>query len=158
MTDYRHEIKSELEEAWIPSIYAAEIRSLKTRAFDLNFPAKENDVEIVHTLLGIQLRSGKRLIGCPELATARYLRVFARIGLGIVAIPYDITNLSGFADKLESGWQRSLLLLEPYLKGLNPQMKGRKRAGLVRLMRDELIAIGPGEMMPDFDTETRQRR
>ena len=158
MTDFIEQIKSELGEDWIPTIYGEEIRALKTRAFDLNFPSKENDVEILHTLIGIQMKSGKRLIGCPDLSAARYLRVFARIGCGIVAIPYDITLISGFADRLESSWQKTLLLLKAEIKELTPQLGGRKRAALVRLMRNELVEIGPGEMMPDFDTETRQRR
>lgn len=146
-----------MEEEWIPRVYRDEIRTQKTRAFDLNFPSRENEIEIIHTLLGIQMKSGKRLIGCPDLSTARYLRVFARLGCGIVAVPYDITVLSGFADKLESGWQRSLLLLEPFVRGFTPQIRGRKRAGLVRKIRDEIIAVGPGEMMPEFTTKTKQR-
>jgi hypothetical protein len=34
---------------------------------------------------------------------------------------------------------------------------GRDRSALVRKLREEIDAVGPGEAMPSFDTPTRQR-
>jgi len=105
-------IRSGLGELWIPAIYEAKVRTQRTRAISMPIPGRENEAEILHTLLGIELKVGKRRIACPDLATARYLRVFARLGCGTVAIPYDITKVSPLADELEVAWQRLKLLIE----------------------------------------------
>jgi hypothetical protein len=151
------EIVAFLKNEWIPLIYREKIRSLRTRAFELAVREKENEVDLVHTLLGIQLRAGNQMIACPELATARYLRVFARIGCTSVAVPYDITRISSLADELESAWQKTMLVFHDRTIQDIPQTKGRRRGLLVKLMRTEILRTGAGELMPDFDTETSQR-
>ncbi|MEO7672752.1 MAG: hypothetical protein ABIU09_01575, partial [Pyrinomonadaceae bacterium] len=69
-----------LGDNWIPGIYRQKVRTQRTRSFTMDVPERENAAEILHTLLGIELKVGKRRFSCPDLATARYLRVFARIG------------------------------------------------------------------------------
>lgn len=151
-------IREELGDAWIPEIYREKVKKQRTRSFELNFPAKENLVEIVHTLLGIQIKSGRKMIGCPDLSTARYLRVFARLGCESVAVPYDITRISAIADELESAWQKTLLFFEKENRNELPQTKGRRRSALVRSLRREIEETGAGGLMPLFDTETKQRK
>jgi hypothetical protein len=141
-------IKAELGDDWVPRIYQDRVRSDRTRAYTLEIAVRENLATIQYTLLGIELKVGRRRFSCPELATARYLRVFARIGARKFAIPYDISQISAIADELETGWHRSLLMLEK---------KNGSRTALIRAMRDEITAIGPGEPMPLFDRETRQK-
>src|SRR3954468_19408821 len=147
--DVAAEIRKELETDWLPTIYREKVRSQRTRAYKLDVPKRENQAHILYTLLGIELKVGRRRFGCPDLSTARYLRVFARIGCPQFAIPYDITQISGVADEMETSWQRTLLLLD--------QMDQNAALGrVVKAMRDEIAEIGPGEPMPLFDRETRQ--
>ena len=146
------EVRSELGDRWIADVYQDKVRSQRTRSFHLDIPEHENAPEILHTLLGIELKVGRRRFACPDLATARYLRVFARLGVREIAVPYDITRISVIADELETAWQKMLLLLKEQDPG-----SGRARSALVRKLRDEIALIGPGEMMPDFDRPTRQR-
>ena len=143
------ELKNNLGEFWIPTIYADKIRSNRTRALSMNIPEKPNAPEILHTLLGVELKVGKQRISCPDLSTARYLQVFTRIGVRDVAIPYDISRISTLADDLETGWQRMALLLadEP----------ARTRNASIKSVREAINEIGAGEVMPAFDTPTRQR-
>lgn len=143
------EIRAELGDDWLPHIYQNRVRSGRTRAYALEVSPRENLTTIQYTLLGIELKVGRRRFSCPDLATARYLRVFARIGVKKFAVPYDISQISTIADELETGWQRSLLLLE---------QKNGSRTSMVRAMRDEIVTIGPGEPMPLFDRETRHRK
>lgn len=150
-------LRAELAEEWIPEIYREKVKSQRTRSFEIDVSAKENAVEILHTLLGIQLKTGHRMIGCPDLRTARYLRVFARLGCSSVAIPYDITGISSIADELDSSWHKTLLLFERDSGDELPQTKGKRRAALIRAMRNEIEETGAGGLMPLFDTETRQR-
>jgi hypothetical protein len=143
------EIKAEIGDDWLPCVYEKRVRSGRTRAHDLEVRPRENLATIQYTLLGIELKVGRRRFACPDLATARYLRVFARIGVRKFAIPYDVSQISTIADHLETGWQHALLLLEK---------KDGSRTSLIRVMRNEITAIGPGEPMPSFDRETRRHK
>ena len=147
------EARSELGDLWIADLYRNKVRSQRTRSLHLDVPERENVPEILHTLLGIELKIGRQRFACPDLATARYLRVFARLGVRDVAVPYDITRISVIADELETAWQKMILLLRE--KG---RETGRDRSALVRKLRAEINDIGPGEVMPVFDRETKQRK
>lgn len=150
-------IVEELKDAWIPTIYREKVRTQRTRAYEMDVPARENVAEIFFTLLGIELKVAKKRFSCPDLATARYLQVFARLGCGSVAIPYDITKISVLADEFEVAWQKLMLTFEFSASKTSPQARGRQRSALVRMVRTEVTEIGPGEKMPDFKNSTRQR-
>jgi hypothetical protein len=114
-------------------------------------------VEVLHTLLGIELKVGRRRVSCPDLATARYLSVFARLGVGGVAVPYDITKISRAADELESAWQRTLLLADHLTEGRAAPFRSRVRAGVKREVKREIEEAGAGAAIPQFNQNTRQR-
>jgi hypothetical protein len=155
--DLAAEIRSEMGDEWLPSIYHEKIRSGRTRSISLEIPERENAASIEYTLLGIELQIGKRRFGCPDLASARYMRVFARIGCRDFALPYDITQISGFADELETSWQRTELLVNQITSAASTRSRALARSRVIRDIRDQLREIGPGELMPVFDRETRQR-
>jgi hypothetical protein len=150
-------IKEALGENWLTVIYREKIRSLRTRAYRLDVAPREHAAEIQHTLLGVELKVGNKRLSCPDLSTARYLQVFARLGCKEIAIPYDITKISHLADELESSWQRTLLLFEEEAKNKTPQIKGKLRAGLIKEIRRELDEIGAGALIPEFRQSTKQR-
>src|SRR5687767_5527358 len=115
--EYAAQVKAELKEAWLPHIYRDRIRRLRTRSYHFEGLPDKPRVEIQHTLLGVELKAGRRRLLCPDLATARYLSVFARAGCEHVAVPYDITRISQLADELESSWHRMLLLIDHHTAG-----------------------------------------
>ncbi|PYT01471.1 MAG: hypothetical protein DMF63_01070 [Acidobacteria bacterium] len=139
------------------TIYSQKIRTIRTRSCTLEIPERENEVSILHTLLGIELQIGRRRFSCPDLPTARYMRVFARLGCSEFAIPYDITKISTLADELETSWQRALLLLKTTTAGLTERQVKRRRSEYFKIVRMEIAAIGPGEKMPLFNQSTKQR-
>ncbi|MEO6589539.1 MAG: hypothetical protein ABIP06_09560 [Pyrinomonadaceae bacterium] len=151
------EIREKLAGEWLPRIYEEKVRSQRTRAYHLDVPKRENRAAILHTLLGIEIKVGNKRFACPDLSTARYLQVFARIGCQEIAIPYDITKISTIADDLESSWQKFLLLLDDATKGKIPSAKGRMRSSFIKQMREEVEEIGAGELMPEFKQTTKQR-
>jgi hypothetical protein len=146
-------ISRELGDDWIPNIYRQKIRSGRTRSIHLQISKREWEPVIHHTLLGIELKVGRKRIACPDLATAKYLQTFARFGCSSVAVPYDISLIPKIADELESAWDRTFRLAGE----LSDDPTGRDRRDLVKAIRSEINEIGPGEAMPLFDTETRQR-
>ena len=152
------EIKADLGEAWIPTIYHERIQKSRTRSYQLGVPAKTFSAEIQHTLLGVELKLGRRRMLCPDLATARYLAVFARAGCSAVAIPYDITQISHIADDLESSWQRMLLLIEKVTANRTAAFRARLRRWLISEVRDEIVLAGAGTASPLFIQSTKQRR
>ncbi len=151
------DIREKSRENWLPLIYRDKIRTLRTRSFRLEVPPRENRVEIQHTLLGVEIKVGNKRLSCPDLSTARYLQVFARLGCEEIAVPYDITKISTLADELESSWQRILLLFDEAAGEKTASGKSRLRSGLVKEIRLELDEIGAGEKMPQFRQTTKQR-
>jgi hypothetical protein len=151
-------IIEKLRDAWIPAIYREKVRTKRTRSYEMDIPERENQTEILFTLLGIELKVGKSRFACPDLATARYLRVFARLGCRSVAIPYDITKISTLADELEVAWHKLLLVNEQNNAGKSSQTVGRSRSALIKRIRAEIAEIGAGEKMPEFKNSTGQRK
>ena len=157
--DLAETIKGELGDEWLPTVYRERVRPLRTRAFQLPAPSKSApDVEVQHTLLGVELRVGRRRVSCPDLATARYLAVFARAGCSEVAVPYDITKISRLADELERAWQRTLLLADHLGAARAQAFRTRLKKFIVEMTRAEIEALGAGAAVPAFNQNTRQRR
>jgi len=136
-------------EDWLPELYRTRVRSQRTRRCVIDVPSKENAPQIQHTLLGIELKVGRKRFSCPDLPTARYFRIFAKIGCNEFAIPYDITKISAIADELESSLERSLLLT---------QGDTSKRNKTLRQMRVEIQSIGSGDDVPAFKKTTKGKR
>ena len=156
--DAAQKIQQQLGETWLPRIYRDRVRKLRTRSYHFDAPNPSARVVIQHTLLGVELKLGRKRLLCPDLATARYLLVFARIGCKDVALPYDITKISQFADEFESSWYRMLLLAEQEAKSESTRFKGRLRGLLLAKIRAEIEDAGSGTRVPEFRQSTRQRK
>jgi hypothetical protein len=158
LTQVVEEVKARLGELWLPRIYCGRILTIRTRSHQLHVTAKKADVEIQHTLLGVELKIGQHRMSCPDLATARYLAVFARAGCTDVAVPYDISRISRLADELESSWHRMLLLIEHVAGRREQAFRSRLRNLLIADARGEIMQAGAGTIIPQFNQNTKQRR
>jgi hypothetical protein len=148
-------IQETMGDAWLPRLYRDRVLKMRTRSYEFPLLPKNSAPEIQHTLLGIELKVGRRRMLCPDLATARYLLVFARARCRAVAIPYDITKISQIADELESSWHRMFLIASDLDSGSGMQ---RLRQLLVAKVRDEIAEAGAGARIPEFSDSTEQRR
>lgn len=148
--NYAQEIQEKLGETWLPRIYRERILRLRTRSYHFETTNPKARIVIQHTLLGVELKIGRRRLLCPDLATARYLSVFARVGVTDVAVPYDITKISHIADELESSWYRMLLLVEQDAGKEAPRNRNRVRGLLIARVREEITTAGAGTKMPEF--------
>ncbi len=156
--DLMAEVKEKMGEQLISIIYRDRVRSIRTRSYHLNATAKKTDVEVMHTLLGIELKIGKRRLACPDLATARYLSVFARLGVSAVAVPYDITKISRLADDLESAWFRMKMLVEHLAAGRSERFRNKVVNSLIADQRATVTELGAGPAIPEFNQNTKQRK
>ncbi len=154
--EYAAQVKAELAETWLPHIYRQRIRRMRTRSYSFEGLTGKTQVEIQHTLLGVELKVGRKRMLCPDLPTARYLAVFARAGCEQVAVPYDITTISQFADELESSWHRMFLLADHHAREKS-ELRTRIRKLLVGKIRAEILEAGAGAAVPAFKQTTRQR-
>jgi hypothetical protein len=150
-------IREQLGESWLPRIYRERILKLRTRSYHFENAKPAARVDIQHTLLGVELKVGRRRLLCPDLATARYLSVFARLGCKAVAVPYDITKISHLADELESSWYRMFLLVEQEARAESMRFKTRLRGLLIAKIRVAIEEAGPGTRVPEFRQTTKQR-
>ncbi len=157
LEEYAEQVKAELKDGWLPHIYDERIRKMRTRSYTFEGLPNKGRIEIQHTLLGVELKAGRRRMLCPDLATARYLAVFARAGCASVAVPYDITKISQMADELESSWHRMLLLADLQAAAKTESFKSRLRKSLIERVRTEVDAAGPGATVPSFRQSTKQR-
>jgi hypothetical protein len=152
------QIKETLGEVWLPRFYRERILPLRTRAHSLPVATTRPElVNVQHTLLGVELKIGRRRVSCPDLATARYLATFARAGCTNVAVPYDISRISQLADELESSWQRMFLLVEHLASARNKAYRTRLRNSLIADTRREIEEAGAGTLIPQFNQNTKQR-
>ena len=154
--DLASAIETKMGDSWLPRIYRDRILRMRTRAYEFPALPKRAAPRIHHTLLGIELKVGRRRMLCPDLATARYLAVFARAGGQAVAIPYDITKISQIADELESSWHRMFLLVDEITR--DESLRARTRRVLVNRVREEIESAGAGARVPEFAQSTKQRR
>jgi hypothetical protein len=154
--EYAHKIQEQLGETWLPRIYRDRILKLRTRSYHFDSVKGRPRVDIQHTLLGVELKIGRRRLLCPDLATARYLSVFARLGCQDVAVPYDITKISNLADELESSWYRMLLLVDQQARVESARFRGRLRGLLLAGIRTEIVEAGAGTRIPEFRQSTKQ--
>jgi hypothetical protein len=142
--DYADKIQTELGEYWLPKIYQDRVLKLRTRAYQFDNVKRGVWIEIQHTLLGVELKIGRKRLLCPDLATARYLSVFARAGCRNVALPYDITKISHLADQLESSWYRMLLLVDYQAVNESERFRNRLRSLLTERVEKEVAGAGVG--------------
>ena len=155
--EYAEQVEKELGDSWLPQIYRERILKLRTRSYHFGSLKPGTRVEIQHTLLGVELKLGRRRLLCPDLATARYLAVFARAGCQDVAVPYDITKISRLADELESSWHRMLLLADRIAGERTKTLGLRVRGLLIAKLKAEISAAGGGSPVPEFKKTTKQR-
>ncbi len=155
--EHAEQVKAELKDTWLPLIYRNRVLQMRTRSYHFGALPKKGTCEIQHTLLGVELKVGRRRLLCPDLATARYLSILARAGCEDVAVPYDITKTSQLADELESSWHRMLLFADRNAAGESDRFRARVHGLLIAKVRAEVVAAGPGMARPDFKQNTKQR-
>ncbi|MCH8016362.1 MAG: hypothetical protein IH917_07040 [Acidobacteria bacterium] len=125
-------IQEEIEK--LGRTYGEEVLSGPTRVVSL--PGRKCEPRILHTFLGFELQVAQKRMTCPDMSTARYLRLFAEIGMPSVRAPYDPSLTSGVLPQLEQSLRNIKdLLLEENLDRKQHQSKLRN---IYRKIRENL--------------------
>jgi hypothetical protein len=83
-------------------------RTLNQRHRVVVLRGRKCQARIMYTLLGYEVKAGRRRITCPDLVTARYLRLFAEIGMPDIRMPYDPTVTAAVLPELEALFEKAL--------------------------------------------------
>ena len=134
VTPVKHQsaIQEEIEK--LGRTYGEEVLSGPTRVVSL--PGRKCEPRILNTFLGFELQVAQKRITCPDMSTARYLRIFAEVGMPSVRAPYDPSLTTGVLPQLEQYLKKIKdLLLEENLDRKQHQSKLRN---IYRKIRENL--------------------
>jgi len=120
----------------LTSVYRREVVSTRTREVEL--AGRKCSPQVLYTFLGFELKLGRKRITCPDMTTARFLRIFAEVGVGSIKIPYDPTHTARLLPQLEDSLNRikELLLAEE----LDEKRHGRRLRDAYARIRSRLAA------------------
>jgi hypothetical protein len=86
-------------------VYRREVLTQKTRTVRLL--GIKSDANIIQTLLGYEVQARHKRINCPDMVTARYLKLFSALGCHSIRMPYDPTVTARLIPLMEQAIQRA---------------------------------------------------
>jgi hypothetical protein len=84
----------------LTALYREKVLPQQTRTIHLL--GKKSAATIIHTLLGYEVQAGYKRIQCPDMVTARYIRLFSEVGCRSIKVPYDPTVTAALIPELET--------------------------------------------------------
>lgn len=79
--------------------------ALRERTRSVRLAGRKCDPRIQHTFLGFEVKMLNRRVTCPDITTARFLKIFAALGSPSVRIPYDPTVTARLLPDLERAFE-----------------------------------------------------
>ena len=132
----------------LTEIYRTRILPAKTRQIQLI--GRKTPATIIQTLLGYELKASYKRIQCPDLVTARYLKLFTELGCRNIRLPYDPTLTAELIPDLErsvKNIKRGVIELFPSDRSLQMyvirSLYSHLRKQLTRHQRERMTAV-PG--------------
>lgn len=108
-------------------IYRREVLPQATRTIRLL--GKKCKAVILHTLLGYEVQASYKRIHCPDLVTARYIRLFSELGCHSIRLPYDPTVTARLIPEMEAAAEG----IQKAVEGLFPADPGVQRYVIRRI-------------------------
>ena len=130
------EIRGEIER--IRQIYCCDV--LKGKFRELELLGKKCSPQILYTFLGYELKMSRKRVSCPDISSARYLKLFAEMGMRVVKMPYDPTHTA----LLLTGLEHSLHEIHRLLlkKGLSQTQHQRALRRVYAKIREACLCRG----------------
>lgn len=95
--------------------YREKVLTQQTRTIRLL--GRKSSAKILHTLLGFEVQASYKRIQCPDMVTARYLRLFSELGCHSIKLPYDPT----LTEQLVPGFEEIVDRLKEKIRDLFPR-------------------------------------
>ena len=96
-------------------LYRQKVLTQQTRTIRLL--GKKNPARIMHTLLGFEVKACRKRIHCPDMVTARYIRLFSELGCRSIKLPYDPTRTAQLIPEFEAMLDRIALQIQERFSG-----------------------------------------
>jgi hypothetical protein len=81
-------------------VYRQKVLTHQTRTIRLL--GRKSPAKIINTLLGFEVQACYKRIHCPDMVTARYLRLFSELGCPSIKLPYDPTRTAQVVPEFEA--------------------------------------------------------
>ena len=81
-------------------VYRQRVLTQNTRT--LRLLGRKSPAKIINTLLGYEVQASYKRIQCPDMVTARYLKLFSELGCHSIKLPYDPTLTAQLIPELEA--------------------------------------------------------
>jgi hypothetical protein len=98
----------------LAGIYRLRVLPVKTRTIQLL--GRKGPARVIETLLGYEVQGSYKRINCPDLVTARYLKLFLELGCRSIKVPYDPTVTAAILPAMEA----SLAALQEAIRKMVP--------------------------------------
>jgi hypothetical protein len=85
-------------------VYRLQVLPIKTRTIHLL--GRKGPARIINTLLGFEVQASYKRIHCPDMVTARYLKLFTELGCHTIKLPYDPTVTARLIPEFEAAVER----------------------------------------------------
>jgi hypothetical protein len=118
-------------------IYRGQVLPIKTRTIHLL--GKKASARIITTLLGYEVQASYKRVHCPDMVTARYLRLFTELGCRTVKLPYDPTVTARLIPALEASFERVVSGVRDFFPG-NAAVRTYVLQRVFRIIRSRLRA------------------
>ena len=116
-------------------MYRRDVLSEKTRTVRL--VGVKSDAKIIQSLLGYEVQARHKRINCPDLVTARYLKLFSELGCHSIRLPYDPTSTARLIPLMEQAFQRVKDTVDEIFPE-NPKLQQYTLQKIYTIIRNEL--------------------
>ena len=86
---YQEILRASIGDTGFVDLYRQKVLAQNTRTIRLL--GRKSSAKIIHTLLGYEVQACYKRIHCPDMVTARYLKLFSELGCHSIKLPYDPT-------------------------------------------------------------------
>lgn len=86
--------------------YQRLVLPIKTR--NLHLVGRKTPAQIIETLLGYEVKASYKRIHCPDMVTARYVKLFTELGCRSIRLPYDPSSTANLIPQFEQSVARIL--------------------------------------------------
>jgi hypothetical protein len=97
---YREILRTAAGVSSLVDVYRQRVLTQNTRT--LRLLGRKSPAKIIHTLLGYEVQAMYKRIQCPDMVTARYLKLFSELGCHSIKLPYDPTLTAQLIPEFEN--------------------------------------------------------
>lgn len=125
-------------EGGIIGMYRREVLAQRTRTVRLL--GTKCSADVIQTLLGYEVQAQQKRIQCPDLVTARYLKLFSEIGCHTIRLPYDPTLTARIIPVLESAYENIMATVAGIFPD-DPKLRQYVLRKICAILREELRRV-----------------